>query len=61
MTSKDDVRDFWNEAACGEGLLLPSRVGRRLSLARRLWPRCLLRRVAKQFGLFLLIAGTKPI
>src|SRR5437016_14001810 len=24
MTSKDAVRDFWNEAACGEGLLLPS-------------------------------------
>jgi len=36
-------------------------VGRLLSLARRLWPRPLLRRVAKGFGLFLLIAGTKPI
>jgi SAM-dependent methyltransferase len=36
-------------------------VGRLLSLARRVWPRWLLRRVAKRFGLFLLIAGTKPI
>ncbi len=25
MTSKNAVRDFWNEAACGESLLLPSR------------------------------------
>jgi hypothetical protein len=24
MTSKDAVRDFWNDAACGEKLLLPS-------------------------------------
>jgi 2-polyprenyl-3-methyl-5-hydroxy-6-metoxy-1,4-benzoquinol methylase len=24
MTSKDAVRDFWDEAACGEKLLLPS-------------------------------------
>jgi hypothetical protein len=35
--------------------------GRLLSLARRLWPRWLLRRVAKRFGLFLMIADTKPI
>lgn len=35
--------------------------GRLLSLARRVWPRWLLRRVAKRFGLFLLISGTKPI
>jgi SAM-dependent methyltransferase len=36
-------------------------VGHLLSLARRVWPRWLLRRVAKRFGLFLLIAGAKPI
>lgn len=24
MNSKDQVRDFWNDAACGEKLLLPS-------------------------------------
>jgi hypothetical protein len=35
--------------------------GRVLALARRIWPRWLLRRVAKRFGLFLLVSGTKPI
>lgn len=35
-------------------------VGRVLSLARRIWPRWLLRRVAGRFGLFLLVAGRKP-
>ena len=35
--------------------------GRALALARRIWPRWLLRRVAKRFGLFLLVSGTKPI
>jgi hypothetical protein len=24
MTAKEAVRDFWNEASCGERLLLPS-------------------------------------
>lgn len=33
--------------------------GRMLAIARRIWPRWLLRRVAKRFGLFLLISGTK--
>jgi len=33
--------------------------GRLLSVARRVWPRWLLRRVGKPFGLFLLISGTK--
>lgn len=35
--------------------------GRVLAIARRIWPRWLLRRVAKRFGLFLLVSGTKPI
>lgn len=35
--------------------------GRVLALARRIWPRWLLRRVAKRFGLFLLVSGMKPI
>lgn len=35
--------------------------GRILSLARRTWPRRLLRRVATRYGLFLLVSGTKPI
>jgi SAM-dependent methyltransferase len=34
--------------------------GRALAIARRIWPRWLLRRVAKRFGLFLLVSGTKP-
>ena len=34
--------------------------GRALALARRIWPRWLLRRVAKSFGLYLLVSGTKP-
>ena len=34
--------------------------GRVLALARRIWPRWLLRRVAKRFGLFLLVSGTRP-
>ena len=33
--------------------------GRVLALARRIWPRWLLRRVARQFGLFLLVSGKK--
>ncbi len=33
--------------------------GRALALARRIWPRWLLRRVAGRFGLFLLVSGTK--
>lgn len=35
--------------------------GRLLSIARRIWPRWFLRYVAKRFGLFLLVSGTKPI
>ncbi len=35
--------------------------GRVLSIARKIWPCWLLRHVAKNFGLFLLISGTKPI
>ena len=35
--------------------------GRLLSLARRVWPPWLLRRVAKRFGSFVLIAGTEPV
>lgn len=35
--------------------------GRWLALARRIWPRGLLRRVAGRFGLFLLISGQKPL
>lgn len=35
--------------------------GRLLSIARRIWPRWLFRRVGKQLGLFLLVSGTKPI
>ena len=34
--------------------------GRLLDLARKVWPRWLLRRVAKRNGLFLLVTGTKP-
>ena len=33
--------------------------GRVLALARRIWPRWLLRRAAGRFGLFLLVSGTK--
>ena len=33
--------------------------GRALDLVRRIWPRWLLRRVAKPFGLFLLVGGRK--
>jgi SAM-dependent methyltransferase len=33
--------------------------GRLLAIARRIWPRWLLRRVAGRFGLFLLVSGTK--
>lgn len=48
------------------GDLLASGAGQRhegfaLNLARRLWPRWLLRCAAKPFGLFLLISGTKPL
>ncbi|MEI6837165.1 MAG: class I SAM-dependent methyltransferase [Alcaligenaceae bacterium] len=48
------------------GDLLESGAGQRhegavLAFARRIWPRWLLRRVAKRFGLFLLVSGTKPI
>ena len=35
--------------------------GRILRTARRFWPRWLLRRVAKRWGLFLLVSGTRPI
>jgi hypothetical protein len=35
--------------------------GRLLAIARRVWPRWLLRRVARQFGLFLLVSGTKAV
>ena len=35
--------------------------GRMLAFARRVWPRWLLRRVARQFGLFLLVSGTKAV
>ncbi len=35
--------------------------GRVLAIARLIWPRWLLRRTAKRFGLFLLLSGTKPI
>jgi len=35
--------------------------GRALSLARRVWPRWLLRRVGKRVGLFLLISGEKSV
>lgn len=47
------------------GDLLSSGAGQRhdggvLSIARRIWPRWLLRRVARRFGLFLLVSGTKP-
>lgn len=34
--------------------------GRILDVARRIWPRWLLQRVAKQCGLFMLISGEKP-
>lgn len=48
------------------GDLLESGAGQRheglvLAMARRLWPRWLLRRVAKRYGLFLLVSGTKAI
>jgi hypothetical protein len=48
------------------GDLLESGVGQRhegraLALAERIWPRWLLRRVAKRFGLFFLVSGIKPI
>jgi SAM-dependent methyltransferase len=48
------------------GDLLESGAGQRhggvaLDLARRFWPRWLLRRVAKRFGLFLLISGRKVV
>ncbi len=33
--------------------------GRILAIARHIWPRWLLRRVARRFGLFLLVSGTK--
>jgi len=47
------------------GDLLDSGAGQRhegqlLMIARKVWPRWLLRRTAKRFGLFLLISGTKP-
>ncbi len=47
------------------GDLLESGAGQRhegaiLALARRIWPRWILRRVANRFGLFLLVSGTKP-
>jgi hypothetical protein len=35
--------------------------GRILTIARRIWPRWLLRRVAGRFGLFLLVSGTKSV
>jgi len=35
--------------------------GRWLALARWIWPRWLLRRIAGRFGLFLLVAGQKPL
>jgi SAM-dependent methyltransferase len=35
--------------------------GRLLSVARCLWPRWFLRRLAKRYGLFLLVSGTKPL
>lgn len=35
--------------------------GRALDLARRIWPRWLLRRVARNLGLFMLISGRKPL
>jgi SAM-dependent methyltransferase len=35
--------------------------GRVLTIARCLWPRWFLRRLAKRFGLFLLVSGTKPL
>ena len=35
--------------------------GRALDLARRVWPRWLLQRVARRFGLFMLISGRKPM
>lgn len=46
------------------GDLLESGAGQRhggavLGIARHIWPRWLLRRVAKRFGLFLLVGGTK--
>ena len=46
------------------GDLLESSAGQRhegqvLAIARRIWPRWLLRRVAGRFGLFLLVSGTK--
>jgi len=46
------------------GDLLESAAGQRhagpaLAIARRLWPRWFLRRACRQFGLFLLISGTK--
>lgn len=48
------------------GDLLEGQAGQRhaghvLKLARRLWPRWLLRRVAKGLGLFLLVQGRKPL
>lgn len=46
------------------GDLLASRAGQRhegplLDVARRVWPRWLLRRIARRFGLFLLVTGRK--
>ena len=48
------------------GDLLDSGAGQRhvgglLTFARLIWPRWLLRRLAKQYGLFLLISGTRPL
>jgi SAM-dependent methyltransferase len=60
----EGVIDLRLRVALTHGDLLESGAGQRhrgfcLTLARRLWPRWLLRRVARPFGLFLMISGTK--
>jgi hypothetical protein len=61
-TDNQQVHDFQYEAACGEGL--ESMAGQRhqgplLSLARRIWPRALIRRFLSGLGRFMLIESRK--
>lgn len=56
--------DVHTEILLTHGDLLESGAGQRhqselLNIARKIWPRWLLRRLARNFGLFLLIKGTK--
>lgn len=61
-----DASEVATRVELTHGDLLESGAGQRheglvLSIARRIWPRWIIRRVGKQFGLFLLVSGIKPV